>query len=519
MSEASGKIHRALISVFDKAGLEPLAQRLHKLGVEILASGGTAAALQKAGIPVVTIETFTEAPEVLGGRVKTLHPRVHAGILADRREAEHLKDLTKHQYAPIDLVVCNLYPFAQYLKEGKPRSVLIEKIDIGGPTLIRAAAKNVDGGVTVLSSADDYQEFADVLEASGHVPTLLRRQLAARAFRRVAQYDQLIADWAEREVSEAPAAGMPPKLSDFNHHCGLRYGENPHQAAALYVTHNESGIAQGELLSGKELSYNNYLDMDAAYRAAYILQHPGCVIVKHTNPCGMSQADPQHLAFERALAGDPLAAFGSVIGFNSTVQLATVQALKASKVFVECIVAPGFADDALAELKKRENLRLFVVPKGDPTPKFHAHRIGGGMLVQQADLPHIDPTTWQVVTHKALEATWINELAFAMKAAAVLKSNAIAVTAQQTLLGAGAGHMSRIDAAEQAFKKAGDKARGAFLGSDAFFPFDDTVRAAAKMGIAAIVQPGGSKRDQDSIDACNAANIAMVFTGRRHFRH
>ena len=214
-----------------------------------------------------------------------------------------------------------------------------------------------------------------------------------------------------------------------------------------------------------------------------------------------------------------MAAFGSVIGFNSPVTLATVQAIKASKVFVESIVAPGFADDALAELKKRENLRLFVVPKGDPTPQFHAHRIGGGMLVQQADLPHIDPTTWQVVTKKPLEATWINELEFAMKVAAVLKSNAIAVTAQQTLLGAGAGHMSRIDAAEQAFKKAGDKTRGAFLGSDAFFPFDDTVRMAAKMGIAAIVQPGGSKRDQDSIDACDAAGIAMVFTGRRHFRH
>lgn len=515
------KISRALVSVFDKTGLIEFGRGLHAQGIEVLASGGTAQALEDAGVPIVRIEVFTGAQEVLGGRVKTLHPKVHAGILADRRDASHMQDLATHGYPPIDLVVCNLYPFAKYLAEGKDRAALIEKIDIGGPTLLRAAAKNVDGGVAVVADPADYGSVLDLLaKGHGHIDAASRRRLAAKAFRLVADYDVLIANWADSEATGNTEAEFPAILPAFSHAQTLRYGENPHQKASLYRAVGESrGVAAGTLLAGKELSYNNYLDMDAAYRAAYIIRHAGCAIVKHTNPCGLSEAETQVQAFERALAGDPVSAFGSVIGFNTPVELDTVQAIKSTKLFVECIVAPGFTPEAAEELKKRENLRLFVAPAGDPAPRHHAHRIGGGMLLEESDPGELDPSTWQVVTKRALEGSWLGELVFAMKAATVIKSNSISITRQHALLGAGAGQMSRVDAAEHAIKKAGTACRGAFMGSDAFFPFPDCVRLAAAAGIVAIAQPGGSKRDQESIDACDAAGIAMVFTGRRHFRH
>jgi phosphoribosylaminoimidazolecarboxamide formyltransferase / IMP cyclohydrolase len=519
MASDSAPIKRALISVFDKTAMIPFVQGLAKHGAEILASGGTAKALEDAGVTVRRIEVFTGAQEVLGGRVKTLHPKVHAGILADRRDAAHMRDLQTHDYQPIDMVVCNLYPFAQYLREGKDRAALIEKIDIGGPTLLRAAAKNVDGGVAVVGDPADYDSVVQALAEHGGLPSALRRKLAAKAFRQVADYDLLIAGWAEEQAGLAPENGLPQTLQGFNHHQSLRYGENPHQRASLYRAAGEGGIASGTLLGGKELSYNNYLDMDAAYRAAYVLQHPGCAIIKHTNPCGLAQAATQAKAFERALAGDPVSAFGSVIGFNTEVDVATVRAMQAAKLFVECIAAPAFSQDAMAELKKKENLRLFVVAPGNPAPRHHAHRISGGLLVQEPDAPETDTSAWKVVTRKPLEESWLAELDFAMKAATLLKSNAIALTHGQALLGAGAGQMSRVDAAEQAIKKAGAAARGAFMGSDAFFPFPDCVKLAADAGVVAIVQPGGSKRDQESIDACNELGIAMVFTGRRHFRH
>lgn len=536
-------VRRALLSVFDKTGLVEFAAGLHAAGVEIIASGGTAHTLAAAGIPIQRVEDLTGAKEVLGGRVKTLHPRVHAGILADRRSPEHMADLEANGYPPIDMVICTLYPFQEALAKGGDRPTLTETIDIGGPTLVRAAAKNCDGGVTVVVDPQDYPTLLRELSAhNGCIQPVTRRHMAAKAFRMIAAYDLAIATWTASDTSvdagtnqgdacamHAPVAqkdpSFPAGIGPFIRKTALRYGENPHQQAYLYVAHDEQrGVAWGTQLQGKELSYNNYLDLDAAYRAAWMLgtgpaSMPGCAIVKHTNPCGLAQATTQADAFSKALAGDPVSAFGGIIGFNTRVEASTAEAIRASKLFVECIAAPSFDAAAKDILIARENLRLVEVPHGDPTPALHTHRIGGGMLVQEVDMGISDPHTWQVVTEKKVSALWLQELAFAMRAVAVLKSNAIVITREMMLLGAGAGQMSRVDAAQQAISKAGAQCNGAFMASDAFFPFDDCVRLAKEAGIVAIAQPGGSKRDQDSIDACNAAGIAMVFTGRRHFRH
>ena len=533
LSPAPGKVRRALLSVFDKTGLIELAKGLHAHEVEILASGGTANTIEEAGVKVTRIEKFTGAKEVLDGRVKTLHPKIHAGILADRRLPEHEKDLKDNAYPPIDLVVCNLYPFEKALARGAPRHEMVENVDIGGPTLVRAAAKNEGGGVTVLVDPADYGRVLDLVSRAGLVPSDVRRELAAKAFQVIAKYDLSIAEWYAKDVADSklvtsemrvPNFNAPPPLPErlaiFDRVEVLRYGENPHQGGALYRATGESnGVANGSVLSGKQLSYNNFLDMDAAYRAVFQLAGTGCAIVKHTNPCGLAEAASQSEAFTQALAGDPVSAFGGIIGFNTIVEMATVSAIKDAKLFVECIVAPGFAQDARAELEKKADLRLFQVPIGSPEPAWQAHRIGGGMLVETADPGLGIPSTWQTVTKRALEPGWQEELAFAMRAAMLLKSNAVAITKGRRLLGAGAGFMSRVDAMEQAMRKASEASRGAFLGSDAFFPFDDVVKLAQKAGIVAIIQPGGSKRDADSIAACDAAGIAMVFTNRRHFKH
>lgn len=517
-THAPGTVTRALLSVYDKHGLLELAQGLAEAGVELLASGGTAKLLRDNGLKVVPVESFTGAPEVLEGRVKTLHPRIHAGVLADRTKPQHLADLAAQDYPTIDLVICNLYPFHAALARGADRKTMIENIDVGGPTMVRAAAKNVDGGATIVVDPADYPRVLEAVQRDKAVPLKLRRELAAKAFALTAAYDSAVAAWHAREND--PEAVLPPMLPAAMLVETLRYGENPHQAGARYVLPGESsGIARGELLHGKQLSYNNLLDMDAAYRAVCLLAEPACVIVKHTNPCGMAEAHSQPEAFTRALAGDPLSAFGGILGFNTPVNGATAAAIKESKLFVECIVAPEFDPEARVELERRENLRLFVVPEGDVAGAWHAHRIGGGWLVESHDPGVPDPSTWQVVTRAKLEPTQLEELLFAMRAAMVLKSNAIAITRDRALVGAGAGFMSRVDAVEQAVKKAGDKARGAFLASDAFFPFDDSVRRAHEAGIAAIVQPGGSKRDDEVIRACDELGIAMAFTGRRHFRH
>jgi phosphoribosylaminoimidazolecarboxamide formyltransferase/IMP cyclohydrolase len=422
--------------------------------------------------------------------------------------------------------VCNLYPFEDKLAAGAPRPTLVETIDIGGPTLIRAAAKNADGGVTVLCSPSDYAEVVVALKAQGEVPLSLRRKLAAKAFRLIASYDLAIAMWAESEVAtDAPSKQgddvLPQSLPRFVRTKTLRYGENPHQAAALYLEEGaKSGVALGAQLCGKDLSYTNLLDLDGAFRAAQTDRDVFCcAIIKHTNPCGLAEASSQVTAFERALAGDPVSAFGGIIGFNRPMQGETAKALVAAKLFVECIAAPKFTPEAIEILSGKKDLRLVEVPPGDAAPPYHSHRIGGGMLVQAVDRGPLSTEGWRCVTQKQLAPGSLEELKFAMRAAATLKSNAIAITKGFALVGFGTGQTSRIDAANHAVTKAGDQTVGAFLGSDAFFPFDDCVKLAAKAGIAAIVQPGGSKRDEDSIAACNEAGIAMVFTGQRHFRH
>lgn len=531
MNADPGRIRRALLSVHDKTGLVVLGRALAAAGVELLASGGTARGLEAAGVRVTSVEEFTGEPEILGGRVKTLHPRIYAGLLSDRREPDHEAALERAGYDPIDLVVCNLYPFARGVAEGRSRAEVIELIDIGGPALLRAAAKNVDGGVAVVVDPADYERVAAAASA-GEIDHALRLQLALKAFRVVAEYDARIAEWfgacaGSPEAPEVPEA-FPPRIGGFVRGPVLRYGENPHQRAFLYSDEGASGgAALGVRLRGKELSYNNYLDLDMALCAVFYLPEPACAVIKHTSPCGLASAASQPLALRQALAGDPVSAFGSVLGFNRQLEAATAEALLHSKTFVECIVAPGFTQEAIAMLGVKESLRLVAVPAADPTPRTRLHCIGGGLLLQDTDPgvfgPHGDSgqgaSGWRVVTRRALEPGWDDELRFAMHAAFILKSNAIAVTKERTLLGAGAGHMSRVDAAAQALAKAGARSSGAFLASDAFFPFPDCVELAASAGIAAIIQPGGSLRDGESIAACDRHGLAMVFTGRRHFRH
>jgi len=380
------KIQRALLSVYYKDGIAELAQALAARNVEILASGGTAKALAALGIDVIEVEAFTEAPEVLGGRVKTLHPKIHAGILADRRKADHMQELEKHGFAPIDMVVCNLYPFTDKLRDGADHATLVETIDIGGPTMVRAAAKNADGGVAIVCEPEDYASVAALIAKEGFVSEAERRRLAAVAFRHVADYDVAIANWAEGVVQENEEL-LPAALPTYVRHSQLRYGENPQQKAALYRDPTEpTGAAFGEQLAGKALSYNNYLDLHGAYVAA---QNNGgrarCAIIKHTNPCGLAESETQIQAFSLALKGDPVSAFGSIIGFNNALEGPTAQALIDAKLFVECIAAPDFSEEAKETLAKKPNLRLVKMPKGTAQGTLHMHRIGGGMLVQRRD--------------------------------------------------------------------------------------------------------------------------------------
>lgn len=508
-----GNVRRALISVSDKAGVAEMGRRLVACGVELIASGGTAATLADAGVPVTPVESITGAPEVLGGRVKTLHPAIHAGILADRRRPDHLADLDRHGHLPIDLVVCNLYPFEAALAGGAARDRLVEEIDIGGPTMLRAAAKNADGGVAVVVDHADHARVLSWVEAAGRIPQAVRRDLAATAFARVAAYDRAIAMWSQE------GAEVDPGLPHFVAGAPLRYGENPHQRAELLVEDGGRGVAAGTLLQGKALSFNNLLDLDAAYRAAHGEGGHRCAVVKHTNTCGLAEAEMQADAFTAALSGDPMAAFGGVIGFNSALEGATAAAIKESGLFVECIAAPAFTAEAIAMLAGRTNLRLLEVPPGDPSPGRTFHTIGGGLLVQEADPGPAPTTEWKTVTRRPADPEMLAEMSFAMRAVALLKSNAVCVTSGRTLRGAGAGLMSRVDATRLALEKAGPAARGAVLASDGFFPFDDSVRVAAVAGIAAVVQPGGSKRDDEVVAACDELGLVMVLTGRRHFRH
>ena len=502
---------RALLSVYDKSGLVDFARGLLAQRFELIASGGTARALAAAGLPVTEVADVTGSPEILDGRVKTLHPAIHAGILSRRTPADRTA-LASQGYRPIDLVVVNLYPFEETVAGGEAtESELIEQMDVGGVTLLRASAKN-HACVTVVPAPAHYAEVLAALAAGDDLRPLNRR-LALEAFRRTAQYDQAIARWLGGDAGEVGAAERLDlafeKVED------LRYGENPHQRAALYRP--LAAPAAFVQLGGKALSYNNLVDLDAARAIAADFARPTAVIVKHTNPCGLASAESPEEAFALALAGDPTSAYGGVVALNREVDEAVVEAF--GKLFIEVLVAPGFTDGAVAALQAgRAGCRLVMASMGlDAGPELR--RIAGGLLLQEVDRAPVDPATWTLVTERAPSADELQALVHAWRAVKHVKSNAIVLAQGEQVVGVGAGQMSRVDAVELAVRRAGPRALGSALASDAFFPFPDGLEAAAAAGVTAIVQPGGSIRDAQVIAAAERLGLAMVVTGIRHFKH
>jgi len=508
---------RALISVSDKRGLVEFARGLSSLGWEIVSTGGTAKVLSDEKIPVIPIEKVTGFPEMMDGRVKTLHPAVHGGLLALRGVSGDLAALERHKIAPIDLVAVNLYPFRETVaRRGVTEADAIEQIDIGGPSMLRSAAKNF-ASVTVVVDPADYARVLEALKAGG-VGAELKRELAIKVFRETASYDAAIAQWLQGRS----ATGLPPfiflALAQKQH---LRYGENPDQQAAFYVTGEPGGLANLNQFGGKELSFNNFLDLDAACLALEPWQHEvACVIIKHTTPCGLALGKTTAEAYRRALATDPVSAYGSVVGFNTIVDAETATAM--SELFIEAVVAPRFQPDALEVLRKKKNLRIVEVPKteGDATLDFK--RVRSGLLAETRMRFDPDESGWKVATKRAPTAGEMEDLRFAWAAVMSVKSNAILLARGGQTLGIGAGQMSRVDSSMLAVhkaKSAGHETAGAVLASDAFFPFRDGVDEAAKAGIRAVIQPGGSVRDAEVIAAADEHGIAMVLTGKRQFRH
>jgi phosphoribosylaminoimidazolecarboxamide formyltransferase/IMP cyclohydrolase len=525
-------LSRALLSVSDKTGLVEFATELaHTFGVELIATGGTRKALADAGLPVKDIADITKFPEILDGRVKSLHPAIFAGLLAKRSKPGHMATLAEHGLPEIDLVVCNLYPFEETIaKPGVSEAEVVENIDIGGPCMVRAAAKNFES-VAVLVVPELYDEFLlELKNEDGQTTLENRKQLAALAFERIAEYDAEIAAYflnalPESEEDEPDPEWAPQIDPPFDLKQTLRYGENPHQEAAFYVEPDldRPCVATAEQLHGKELSYNNILDLDSALNLAREFAGPAAVVVKHNNPCGVGTAKTLAEAFTAAWDGDPLSAFGGILAFNRPVDADTASAIldPKAKRFVECVIAPDFEPDALDALKKwKENVRLL---KTGPLTGFAEgldyRRVDGGLLVQTRDVNADKPDDWKVATkRKPTEAEW-QALHFAWFVCKHVKSNAIVLANGNAVVGVGAGQMSRVVSVEIAIKKAGDRAKGSVLASDAFFPFPDNVELAAAAGVTAIVQPGGSVKDADSIAACDKHGIAMLFTGVRHFRH
>ncbi len=503
--------HRALISVFDKRGLEEFARGLSGLGWDFVASGGTAKALRAAGLRVAEVSDVTGFPEILGGRVKTLHPAIHGGILA-RRTPEHLAELDAHGLAPIDLVVCNLYPFQDTVADiDTTEAEAVEQIDIGGVTLLRAAAKNYES-VLVVCDPGDYGRLLDELPAGGPDEDA-RRRLALKAFQHTASYDAAIAGWLAGVAD--PLNPFPDSLNlSYSRVDTLRYGENPHQAAALYQPASQG--AAFELLGGKAMSYNNWLDMDGAWGLALEFDQPTVCIIKHTNPCGVASAGSLAEAWPAALASDPLSAFGSIVAVNRTADLALAEAM--ADLFVEVVIAPDYDEDALERFRRKQNLRI-LQPAALAASGLALRTIEGGLLAQTPDAQIEPAAAWQVVTVRQPSAAELADLDFAWRVAKHTKSNAIVYAKDQATVGVGAGQMSRVDSVHLAGRRAGERARGAVLASDAFFPFADGIEAAAEYGITAVVQPGGSVRDDDVIAACNRMGLAMCFTGARHFKH
>ena len=499
-------LRRAIVSVSDKTGVEELARALDEAGCRIVSTGTTASAISEAGIPVTEVSALTGFPECLDGRVKTLHPAVYAGILADRRKESHVRQLADLGIAAFDLVVVNLYPFRQAVASGAGFEECVEKIDIGGPAMVRAAAKN-HASVAVVTDPADY---GAVIEAAGKggFEDGERLRLAAKAVAHTAAYDAAVAEW----ISEGECAG-----GVFTRRSTLRYGENPHQAAAVY-TDGTGGLAQAEQLGGKEMSYNNYQDVDAALRAAYDHAGPAVAVVKHANPCGLAVGEDVADAYRRAHACDPVSAYGGVIAANREVSADMAEAV--AGVFTEAIAAPGFAPEALDILSRKKNLRILRVGELDPTRDVRP--ISGGILLQDRDLidaPGDDPASWTLVSGDPADGLALRDLEFAWRAVRAVKSNAILLARDGASVGIGMGQVNRVDSCRLAVTRAGDRAAGAVAASDAYFPFADGFEVLARAGVRAVVQPGGSIRDEEVISSARASSVTMYLTGTRHFAH
>ncbi|MGV9843135.1 bifunctional phosphoribosylaminoimidazolecarboxamide formyltransferase/IMP cyclohydrolase [Streptomyces fungicidicus] len=511
-------IRRALVSVYDKTGLEDLARGLHEAGVELVSTGSTAARIAAAGVPVTKVEELTGFPECLDGRVKTLHPKVHAGILADLRLEDHRNQLAELGVEPFDLVVVNLYPFRETVASGATPDECVEQIDIGGPSMVRAAAKNHPSVAVVTSPA----RYADVLGAvrDGGFDLTTRKRLAAEAFRHTAAYDVAVASWFASDYAPVDDSGFPDFLgATWERKNTLRYGENPHQPAALYVS-GTGGLAEAEQLHGKEMSYNNYTDTDAALRAAYDHAGPAVAIIKHANPCGIATGADVAEAHRKAHACDPLSAFGGVIAVNRPVSKEMAE--QVAEIFTEVIVSPDYEDGALEALTKKKNIRVLRAP-GAPSAPVEVKPVDGGALLQVTDRLQAegdDPAAWTLATGAALSEAELADLAFAWKACRAVKSNAILLAKDGASVGVGMGQVNRVDSAKLAVERAGaERAAGSFAASDAFFPFPDGLEILVEAGVRAVVQPGGSVRDELVVEAAKKAGVTMYFTGTRHFFH
>ncbi|MFG2148967.1 bifunctional phosphoribosylaminoimidazolecarboxamide formyltransferase/IMP cyclohydrolase [Streptomyces sp. NPDC048696] len=513
------EIRRALVSVYDKSGLEELARGLHEAGVELVSTGSTAARIAAAGVPVTKVEELTGFPECLDGRVKTLHPRVHAGILADLRLDSHREQLAELGVEPFQLVVVNLYPFKETVASGASPDECVEQIDIGGPSMVRAAAKN-HPSVAVVTSPERY---ADVLAAvkNGGFDLDARKHLAAEAFQHTAAYDVAVASWMTNVYAPEDGAVLPPFLGGtWERKSTLRYGENPHQAAALYTDGQPGGIANAEQLHGKEMSFNNYVDTEAARRAAYDHDEPCVAIIKHANPCGIAIGADLAEAHRKAHACDPLSAFGGVIAVNRPVTVELAE--QVAEIFTEVIAAPAYEDGAVEVLARKKNIRVLKVD-GTPHQPGDIKPVSGGAVLQQTDMFQAegdDPANWTLATGEALSPAELAELAFAWKACRAVKSNAILLAKDGASVGVGMGQVNRVDSAKLAVERAGEeRARGSYAASDAFFPFPDGLEILTAAGVKAVVQPGGSVRDELVVEAATKAGVTMYFTGTRHFFH
>ena len=507
---------RALISVSNKSGIESIARTLHEAGLELLSTGGTMRAIRDAGIPVTPVDDATRFPELFDGRVKTLHPLIHGGLLYLRNAPEHVRQAREHNIEPIDVLVCNLYPFEETIsREGVADEDAIENIDIGGPAMIRAAAKNHQH-VTVVVDPADYEKVGTLIAEHGvaGIDTATRRTLAAQAFSHTAAYDAMVSGYLTDEKMPDELAVSGRKLES------LRYGENPHQEAAVYRLHGPDslrGIGGWNVITETAISYNNYLDATAAWQAVQEFDQPAAVIVKHNVPCGIAVDHDIVTAFENALAGDPVSAFGGVIALNRPVD-ETLAGVIAQRKY-DVLLAPGYADEAKARLVKRKGLKVIDISAAQKVPDQEVRMIPGGFLVQSADQVAPDPSTWSVATDRTPTAVELEQLAFAWTVVKHVKSNAIVLVQGNGTVGICGGQPNRVDSVRMAIERAGSRAQGAVLASDAFFPFADGVEVAVNAGVTAIAQPGGSARDPETIAAANKAGAAMVMTGIRHFRH